>query len=140
MSIKTLDEALADIARRSFYEDAVIRPVTTANYRDFPLGYVVEDDYGTIDTESLTWTYDDGINPSGRLDEYRTQLMDPCQTFRYPENIRIYLPEVEEALTEGKTVHVAYAPVEDEDAGINEYGEIEYAGWGLIARIVDEED
>ena len=102
---KTLDEALLDIASRSFYEDATVTPVEG--------GYEVTDDFSTAYAgDSIPWTYDGGMElPGGILDNSR--LHEPNEFYNDVRHIRYHMASAVEALEAGHMVTFAYAIVED---------------------------
>ena len=102
---KTLDEALQDIAERSFYEDATVAPVEG--------GYEVTDDFSTAYAgDSIQWTYDGGMElPGGILDSSR--LHESYEFYNDVRHIRYHMASAIEAIESGHAVTFAYAIVED---------------------------
>lgn len=144
--MKTLDEALADIARRSFYEDARVVPIVNVDTGE-PVGYLVEDTT-THATDDWEWTYEDGVRDRDSVSE-TSRLHDAYETYKYEEHVRYNMPDAVDALERGIAVDFAYAVVRDANAVyddesgeyVDEDGEPtdEYAGWIAVA-IWDEED
>lgn len=102
---KTLDEALLDIASRSFYEDATVTPTK--------IGFTVEDDFSTAYAgDTIPWSYDGGMElPGGILDNSR--LHEPNEFYNDVRHIRYHMASAVEALESGNAVTFAYAIVED---------------------------
>lgn len=121
----SLDEALTDIAGRSFYESA--RVTKTAD------GYTVEDWHTGVE-EYLSWSYDNGLSvPAGALDYSRTH--ETYEHYEAAGHVRYNLPNAVEAIEEGTSVGFTYvvaeADCEDDDPENCDGDHV--AGWALIA-------
>lgn len=129
----TLDLALADIADRSFDEDATITPTAE--------GYEVADDFCTVFPDGhVMWTHADGAAlPDNASDHSRVH--ETYESYTRAGHIRYNLPEAVEALAEGKPVTFAYVeaisyPETAEDIADAEAGLYDgTVGWMLIAHI-----
>ena len=130
----TLDDALLDIASRSFYEYATVTPTK--------IGFTVEDDYNTsYADDSIPWTYDGGMElPGGILDN--SMLHESHEFYDHAQHIRYHMASAVEALESGHAVTFAYALVEDRncfDGSGDELTECEDCqcdrtiGWTLLA-------
>lgn len=136
----TLDEALSDIAKRSFNKDATVTP--TEN------GFTVETDY-FFNGDDAVWTYENGISFTCRVDDF-SGLMELYEPLNNEHQIRNYLPIAVAHLEAGNPVHFAYLAVADGDIenwdeygnALDENGEVtEYlAGWTLAAITLERED
>ena len=137
---KTLDEALLNIASRSFCEDATVTPTK--------IGFTVEDDFSTAYAgDSIPWSYDGGMElPGGILDNSR--LHEPNEFYNDVRHIRYHMASAIESLESGHSVTFAYAIVEafcerDDDAAEADHnsceclecdsGGTEIIGWTLLA-------
>lgn len=121
---RTLTEALADIAGRSFYESATVTPNDDGSY-------TVEDDAGFID-EMVMWTYDSGMElPTGALDYSRAH--EPYESYDAAAHIEYNLPVAVDTLKEGKPVHFTYVVVDAYPESEDEIHEDRNVGWALIA-------
>lgn len=124
MFYTNLDDALNDIAARSFYESA--RVTKEGN------GYTVEDWYTGVE-ESVMWTYETGAEvPSDALDYSRTH--EPYEFYDRASHIRFNLPTAVETIEEGTPVGFTYAIADaycEDD--VEECQEDHTAGWLLIA-------
>lgn len=112
----TLDEALQDIANRSFYEGCTVTPCFAAGegYPHPIAAYRVEDSANHMD-DDWSWTYDNGVEDSDSVSEC-SRLFDPYESFNSSANIRHYLPEAVEELEYGSSaVAFSYAIVQDLD-------------------------
>ena len=122
----TLDEALQDIASRSFYEGARIERFDNKIWG-------VSDDANPGE-ESYVWTYKNGA-------EYPDELLDHSRVHEawefYDEayHIRYNLSAAVEALEEGKPVIFHYVTLDAycEDPEPEDCQEDHIAGWALIA-------
>lgn len=125
-----IDEALADIAGRSFYESALVHKVDG--------GYAVNDHYTGVD-ELLPWSYEDGLTlPDGVLDHSR--LHESYETYTEAGHVRYNLPGAVEAIENGEAVGFTYvigeAECEDDPDGTLYPDGCPFdhaAGWALIA-------
>lgn len=126
----TLTEALADIARRSFYESATVTPNEDGSY-------TVEDDAAYID-DVVMWTYDGGMElPHGALDYSRVH--EPAEYYDAAAHVEYNLPGAVDTLREGRAVHFVYVivdayPESEEDSA--DYADGYYdatIGWALVA-------
>lgn len=144
----TLTDALDDIARRSFYEDAKVTPVVMVDDPAAIVGYVVDDDHGHNLTDEWTWTYEHGIADRDSASE-TSRLFDPAEFWDNAEHVRYSMTESVDALERGVPVTFAYAVVND--AGVDhdehgnpidaETGELmgdDIAGW-IVAAIIWED-
>lgn len=131
---ETLDEALTDIASRSFYEDATVTPCKN--------GFTVEDDYSTSYAgDPIPWTHDGGMElPAEILDNSR--LHELAEYYDDARHVRYNLPAAIEALELGHAVTFAYTTVEDRNCYdgsgdvLTECEDCECdptAGWALLA-------
>lgn len=140
----TLDEALEDVARRSFYEDCIVTPLRDGTFR-------VEDDYGTIDTDQWELSHDDGFSwcSSAPMPEH-SRLMEPCESFATAGHIRYHMSEVEDIESLGLPVAFAYVIVNDADFPweLSEDERFEQGftdddrtiGWALASRTIHPKD
>ena len=128
----TLDEALKDVAKRSFYEDCNVvpcAPITGLGTGQI-VGYLVSDDTSYA-TDEWVWTYAGGIADRDSVNE-TTRLFDAPEFWNCAEHVRNGLPDSVEYLESGKgSVTFAYAIVEDGDSVNDE--ETDYAGWIALA-------
>ena len=129
----TLDAALEDIAKRSFYEDATVTPEND--------GYTVADDYATsFPGDVLLWNDATGIDWPARADDH-SRLHHPAEYYVSAEHIRCNLSAAVEALEGGQAVTFAYAIVDAVACDEHEhFGECECdrtAGWAMLAAIHD---
>lgn len=136
---ETLNDALANIARRSFYEDATVIPLRGGRYR-------VTDADRCADgaSDGVGWTYADGLDVStigGIVDHSR--LHDAAEIYDDARHVRRNLPATVEALKRGEPVTFAYVVAHDDDAThddasgdyVDSDGESTdgIAGWLLVA-------
>lgn len=132
----TLYDALAAIAARSFYEDAIITPV--------PGGYAVESAH-VLDEVSYPWTREGGTELGFQALDI-SRLHADYESYDASAHISANLPAAAKALRAGRTVGFGYAIAEEEcdseDApGAHENsrclncdgGGTITAGWHLIA-------
>lgn len=121
-----LDLALADIARRSFYENARVTKTDA--------GYVVEDWHTGVE-EIIDWTYEAGIAVEHipHLLDY-SRLHEAYEFYDKARHISHNVPAAVEAIESGVPVGFTYvqadAPCED---GPDECDGDHVAGWALIA-------
>lgn len=136
----TLNEALTDIASRSFYEDATVTPTEG--------GFTVEDDFSTSYAgDTIQWTYDGGMEVPANVTEH-SRLHEPAEYYDDARHISYNLPAAIEALELGRAVTFAYAIVDaycertddnaeaDHDACVClecDSGGSETIGWTLLA-------
>lgn len=119
----TLDEALQDIANRSFYEDAIVRPEDGQ--------YIVEDDAGTGE-ESYMWTYEHGGEyPSDVLDYSRTH--ESYEFYDEAHHVRFNLDRAMAELEAGNPVIFKYVTLDAYCEDHEPCDEDHVAGWALIA-------
>ena len=127
----TLDAALGDIAKRSFYDDATVTPGEG--------GYTVADDYGTsFPGDVLLWDDVSGVDWPARADDH-SRLHESYESYATAEHIRYNLSTAVEALEGGQAVTFAYAIV-DAVACDEHFVDCECdrtAGWALLAAIHD---
>ena len=131
---KTLDEALLDIASRSFYEDATVTPTK--------IGFTVENDFSTAYAgDSIPWTCDGGMELPADISD-NSRLHEPAEYYDHAQHLRFNLPAAIEALEAGHAVTFAYALVEDRNCfggSVDELTECENCecdrieGWALLA-------
>ena len=129
----TLDAALEDIAKRSFYEDATVAPDEG--------GFTVADDYATsFPGDVLLWDDVTGVDWPSNADDH-SRLHDPAEYYASAEHIRYNLSTAVEALEGGQSVTFAYTIVDAVACDEHEhFGECECdraAGWALLAAIHD---
>src|SRR5690625_3325771 len=122
----SLEHALEDIARRSFYEDATITPLTSVG------AYMVTDDANVVGTDDWYWSREDGLQDAVSVSE-ASRLHEAYETYNSATHIRYSLPASVEALEEGRAVTFAYAIVTDLDAD----DEDNIAGW-ILTSIIHE--
>lgn len=143
----TLDEALQDVANRSFYEDCKVTPLVMADDHADIRGYVVEDDISHA-TDEWRWSYDEGIHDRDSVSE-TSRLHDPCETYTHADHVRYNMPESVAALENGVPVTFAYAIVDDADVTTDDQGNgtdkdgypaDPVAGWIMIAIIWESEN
>lgn len=132
MEIFTLDEALEEVARRSFYDDCTVTPAIMARTHEI-VGYTVSDDTGLDLPYEWTWTPAGGITDHGAASEV-SRLHDPAERYDDPAHIRFNLPDSVAALESGTPVSFAYAPVHALDPEDPEDPEDGIVGW-LLASI-----
>lgn len=125
MLYNTLDEALTDIAGRSFYESAKVTKVGSQ--------FEVIDWYTGVE-EITEWTYEDGAKVSDSAVDY-SRTHEAYEFYSEASHIRYNLPTAVEAIEGGKSVGFTYvgadAICEDEDW--ESCGEDHTAGWLLVA-------
>ena len=137
-----LDDALTDVARRSFYEDCIVTPLLARDGRVF--AWTVEDEGGAGLADDWTWTYGGGVEGQGSADEV-SRLHDPYEHYATAEHIRYNMPESVEALESGThAVTFAYAIVYDGDVTWDDDSQVyldedgheadDVAGWILAAN------
>lgn len=134
MLYATLDEALTDIAGRSFYESARVTKTDA--------GYTVED-WCTGVEETVLWSYETGAQVGDVLDYSRTH--EAYESYGEARHIRYNLPVAVETIDEGTPVGFTYvvaeaecedaSPDADRESGIYDCGEDHAAGWLLIATV-----
>ena len=128
----TLDAALEDIAKRSFYEDATVAPDEG--------GFTVADDYATsFPGDVLFWDDVSGVDWPARADDH-SRLHESYESYDTAEHIRYNLSAAVEALEGGQSVTFAYTIVDavacDDDHAYPEECECDRtAGWALLAAI-----
>ena len=141
MLYETLDEALTDIARRSFYESATVTPNDDGTF-------TVEDDFATSWAEDgIEWTPDTGAAwPTRAVDHSRVH--DAAESYDDARHIEYNLSVAVDTLREGTPVTFAYDVVSDtsldrDDDGnpIDADGELtdDLVGWALLAFAHSEE-
>ena len=146
MFASTLDEALEEIARRSFYESVKVVPVSKANKLGEIYGYLIEDGYGANIAEDWFWSREGGVEgPS--VDDAST-LMAADEAFLCADHVRYNLQGAVSALEEGKAVTFAYAIVTDAELDLDEDGFYadatgetycdDIAGWLLAAKVWED--
>ena len=129
----TLDAALGEIARRSFYETATIAPIPGTAL------FTVNDDNSGNGENIVDWTYRDGLDLSTvRETVDHSGLMEPDQFFDNAAQIRHYLPKAVAALESGHAVTFEYLIAEDSETIDNdperyELDGPEIVGWLLAA-------
>lgn len=120
MRYNTLNEALEDIANRSFYEGAVIIPENGA--------YHVENDSNPGE-DSVTWSEGTGMDlPENVLDNSRVH--ENFEYYSTATHLRFNLEGAVEALENGETVAFHYVFVDDV-AG--DFEDDPTVGWALLA-------
>src|SRR5690554_5629793 len=95
----TLDEALQDVANRSFYEDCKVTPLVMADDHADIRGYVVEDDISHA-TDEWRWSYDEGIHDRDSVSE-TSRLHSHFEYYTHADHVRYNMPESVEALENG---------------------------------------
>ena len=142
----TLDEALQDVARRSFYEDCKVTPLVMADNPADVRGYVVEDDTSHA-TDEWSWSYDEGIRDRDSVSE-TSRLHEAFESYSHAEHIRYNMTESVEALENGTPVTFAYAIVNDDDVTTDDQGNgtdrdgfpaDSVAGWIMVGIIWEDE-
>ena len=132
----TLDAALQDIAKRTFYEDATVTPVNG--------GYDVDDDYATVFRDDAL-PYDvTGVGWPKRADDH-SRLHEDYEFYDTAYHIRYNLSTAVSALEDGQPVTFAYAIVDaascdEDDCPESAQYECECdctVGWALLAAIHD---
>lgn len=118
-----LDDALAVVARASFYEDKVVTPV--------PGGWEVDDTTAHA-SDDWYWTYADGIADRDSVDE-TSRLHESYECYADASHIRYNLAD-SVAVLESRThaVEFAYAVVTDADYRPEPWDN-DAAGWILVA-------
>ena len=141
----TLDEALQDVANRSFYEDCKVTPLVMADEPADVRGYVVEDDTSHA-TDEWSWSYDEGIHDRDSVSE-TSRLHESYENYGRAEHIRYNMTESVTALENGIPVTFAYAIVDNADVTTDDQGNgtdkdgfpaDSVAGWILVAIIWGE--
>lgn len=134
MRYDTLDEALTDIANRSFYDDAVVSPEIDGTYS------VEQHVTGYGDT--VYWTSEGGMQG---LDEAldNSRVHEAYEYYETSGHIRYNLPEAVEELEAGNPVGFTYVIVDHAEPDCNndwnlceEHGECQCeqtVGWALVA-------
>lgn len=127
----TLIDALSDIARRSFYESAVVYK------RDDR--YTVTDWHTGVE-EMLDWTYEDGVTmPPHAID--RSRLHEPYEYYDSGEHVLYHLDsETVERIESGDAIGFTYAVAEAQcECDPEEYPdgcpEDHAAGWVLVVTL-----
>jgi hypothetical protein len=126
---QSLDEALGNVAERSFCEQSRVTKVAG--------GYDVEDWY-TGAPDSVLWTYEGGADLSGIphaiIDFSRT--MEPWERFDTAQHVRLNLPVAVDAIEAGESVGFTYIVTEaiclDPDICDDGY---HLVGWLLVATL-----
>ena len=130
MLYETLDQALDDIASRSFYESARVSKVEG--------GYEVEDWHTGVE-EIVPWAYETGAQVGQALDYSRTH--EAYERYTDARHIRHNLPVAVWTIEEGTPVGFTYVVAEAECLDATEdgepCGEDHAAGWVLIATRED---
>lgn len=131
----TLDEALTDIANRSFYEAADVIPNDDGTF-------TVRDSFDYNSGDEVTWTYAHGLDAGSAAMDY-SRLHESYETYDDAAHIRYNLPGAVSELESGaRDIHFEYAIAMNEDIeydsdgnAIDEDGELtdDIAGWTLIA-------
>ena len=132
----TLDEALNDIAKRSFYEGARVTPNDDGTF-------TVSDEANPND-DSVYWTYGGGMETDyGVMDNSR--VMEPAETFATAAHIRYNLSGAVSALEDDTPIQFhyvivdAYCDLGEDNAdceftgGYGECMEDHTVGWALLA-------
>lgn len=141
----TLDEALQDVANRSFYEDCKVTPLVMADNPADVRGYVVEDDTSHA-TDEWSWSYSEGIQDRDSVSE--TSFLHLAGEF-YDDaaHVRYNMPESVAALENGVPVTFAYAIVDDDDVTTDDQGNgtdrdgypaDPVAGWIMVSIIWED--
>lgn len=135
---RNLDDALATVASRSFYEDTRITPLSDAT--GDVLAWYVEDGSYILDTDEVTWTYEKGICDGPETEKSR--LMETYEFFSTAEHVRYHLPNSVEHLEDGtSSVVFAYAIVDldpdDPDFDTDPDLADNTVGWALMALALD---
>lgn len=135
MDYPTLSAALADIARRSFYESATVTPNDDGTF-------TVTDDFSTAwAADGIDWHPETGAEwPTSALDHSRVH--EPAEYYDEARHIEYNLSAAVEALGQGRAVTFAYDVVYDrslerDDDGntVNDDGDPvdDVVGWALLA-------
>lgn len=129
-TVYTLEEALENIAGRSFYESADVIPNDDGTY-------TLVDSPGMID-DCVPWTYSEGMDlPAGAYDYSRVH--EPSEYYDNATHVRYNLGGAVDRLAEGKAVHFQYvvaeaSPETPEDIADAEVGQYDgTVGWALVA-------
>lgn len=129
-TVSTIDEALENIAARSFYEAADVIPNDDGTYS-------IVDSPGMID-DVVMWSYSEGMDlPTGAYDYSRVH--EPAEFYDNAAHIRYNLSGAVERLAEGGAVHFQYViaeadPETPEDIADAEAGQYDgTVGWALVA-------
>lgn len=134
MRYNTLDEALTDIAGRSFYDDAVVTPEIDGTYSVEP--------HVTGFGDTVMWTHETGMQG---VDEALDNSMvhESYESYDNSGHIRYNLSVAVEELMEGNPVGFTYVIVdhaepecEDPEGFCAELGECDCdqtVGWALVA-------
>lgn len=125
MFYSTLDEALNDIAARSFYESARVTKLDN--------GYEVEGWHTGVD-ESAMWTYQDGIELTCDPLDY-SRVHESYESYETAGHIRYNLEAAVEAIEEGTPVGFTYVVADAycEDDNREDCNEDHFVGWLLVA-------
>ena len=130
MLYQSLDEALGNVAERSFCEQSRVTKVAG--------GYDVEDWY-TGAPDSVLWTYEGGADLSGIPDTIIdfSRTMEPAEYFAGSRHIRQNLPAAVEAIEGGESVCFTYAMADAvcDHADPSWCGEDHLVGWLLVATL-----
>lgn len=128
----TLDAALEDIAKRSFYEDATVTPGEG--------GYIVADDYATsFPGDVLLWDDVSGVDWPARADDH-SHLHEDYEYYETAGHIRYNLSAAVEALEGGQAVTFAYTIADADTCEHSHPSDCECdlaVGWALLAAIHD---
>ena len=124
MLYETLDQALEEVAERSFYE-----PCRVCKSGDI---YTVED-WRTGVEEYTSWTWEDGpVIPERALDNSRVH--EPYEYYHEAAHIRYNLDVAVGAIEAGMAVGFTYVVVDAEcDHGDEYCGNDHAVGWMLVA-------
>ena len=134
MRYNTLDEALTDIAGRSFYEDSVVTPEIDGTYS--------VEDHVTGFGDTVMWTYEGGMQGLGEALDH-SRVHESYELYDNSGHIRYNLSVAVEELMEGNPVGFTYVIVdnaepecEGDDVYCEESGECicdQNVGWALVA-------
>lgn len=99
----TLEDALQDIANRSFDESALVTPTDN--------GYLVENDWNTcIADDVVMWTYNGGLELPRNISDH-SPLHEPCEFYDSSEHVRYNLSNAVADLESGLPVAFTYLVV-----------------------------
>lgn len=112
----TLEQALAEVANRSFYEDCLVSPNGDGTYTV----------YDALIDGTEEWYYTD-TDATGPDVSERSRIMESCESFTFASHIRYHMAGAVEALEDGKAVEFGYALVSDSETG-------EFDNWLMVAN------
>lgn len=99
MKLASIEEVLAEIADRSFYEDCTITPEGGA--------YLIEESPVSFADEQATWEYETGLTIATEVTAH-SGLQDSYVSFTVDRHIDYNMPEIRQLLESGHAITVGY--------------------------------